>query len=418
MRVLIINEVCGIGSHGKICAAIAEEYEKQGAEVKIAYGRSDAVPDRYKRFAVKIGNKADLYKHAAYTRITDKHGFGSRKATRKFLKFADRFQPDLLWLHNLHGYYLHIGLLFDWIRLQQQIEVRWSLHDCWAFTGHCANFIEAGCNRWKSQCYGCPQKNAYPASWLWDRSWWNYTQKKNLFTGIRNMTLVTPSQWLAGLVKESFLKEYPVEVRYNTIDTSVFRPVKSDFKKRYGLESKKIVLGVSAVWNRKKGLYDFAELAFMLDETYAVVLVGLTEKQARKLPKKVKRWHKAGSRNEAGDIYDSTAASLEREGCKTAEEKAAVQCTGIAVPLGVENLYEAVTGKKAVSGRGCAKLIGIPSLNDAGKLAEIYSAADVFVNATHEDNYPTVNLEAAACGVRVVTYDVGGCRETVCVHAS
>ena len=395
MRLLIINEVCGIGSHGKICTAIAQSYEKMGAQVKIAYGRDDTVPEEYKKYALRIGNKTDVYRHAIYTRITDKHGFASKKATREFLKQADRFKPDLLWLHNLHGYYLNIQLLFEWIR-KHKPAVKWTLHDCWAFTGHCAHFTEAGCGRWKSGCHHCPQKNAYPASWLCDRSAWNYMQKKKLFTGIRNMTLITPSQWLKNLAEESFLAEYPIEVHYNTIDTNVFRPLKSNFRKEYGLESKKIVLGVSAVWNHKKGLYDFYELASMLDESYVIVLVGLTEKQIKKLHDDVIKWKTP-------------------KVCKgTSGEKITNRYGGAAVPMGAANLYEAVTGKKFVKGNGRAGIVGLRSIRDAGKLAEIYSAADVFVNATHEDNYPTVNLEAAACGTRVVTYDVGGCRETIC----
>lgn len=158
------------------------------------------------------------------------------------------------------------------------------------------------------------------------------------------MTLITPSQWLADLVKQSFLKEYPVEVHYNTIDTNVFKPTLSDFRERYGLVGKKIVLGVASKWDERKGLRDFYKLATMLDDQYAIVLVGLSEKQIKELSKNI---------------------------------------------------------------------LGIRRTNSPQELAAIYTAADVFFNPTYEDNYPTVNLEAEACGTRVVTYDTGGCRETI-----
>ena len=158
------------------------------------------------------------------------------------------------------------------------------------------------------------------------------------------MTLITPSNWLADLVKQSFLKEYPVEVHYNTIDKTIFKPTPSDFRQRYGLENKKIVLGVANIWDERKGLRDFYKLAQMLDDKYVVVLVGLSKKQMKELPKNIK---------------------------------------------------------------------GIMRTNSPQELAEIYTAADVFLNPTYEDNYPTVNLEAEACGTRVITYDTGGCRETV-----
>lgn len=158
-----------------------------------------------------------------------------------------------------------------------------------------------------------------------------------------NMTLISPSQWLADLIKESFLKEYPVQVVHNTIDTNVFKPTPSDFRKQYGLEDKKIVLGVASAWSKNKGLDDFVKLSEMLDDNYAIVFVGLTDKQIRKLPNKI---------------------------------------------------------------------IGIRRTNDAEELAGLYTKADVFVNATREGNYPTVNLEAFSCGVPVVAYVCGGCKET------
>lgn len=344
MKVLFINSVCGIGSTGKIVGALAEDLEKQGHEVTIAYGRDGNVPDRYKPFARRIGSDPDVKLSALRTRLLDDHGFANELATRKFLKWAESYDPDLLWLHNIHGYYLHVGLLFDWIKSRPQMQVKWTLHDCWAFTGHCAYFTMAGCEKWKTGCGGCPEKGSYPASALLDNSRKNFLNKQSAFTGVRNMTLITPSAWLAELVKQSFLGQYPVEVCRNTIDTRIFCPTPGDFRKRMGLEGKTIILGVAGVWDRRKGLEDFLMLREMLDDGCVIVLIGLTRQQIEGLPRGV---------------------------------------------------------------------LGISRTNNARELAEIYTAADVFFNPTYEDNYPTVNLEAESCGTRVITYDTGGCAETL-----
>lgn len=343
MKVLLINSVCGIRSTGRICTEIAAELEAQGHEVKIAYGR-EQVPEKVKKYAVRIGTDWDVRAHGVLSRVFDAHGLGSKRATSAFLKWAEDYRPDLLWLHNIHGYYINYEMLFSWIKKHPEMEVRWTLHDCWAFTGHCAYFTMAKCDKWKLCCSSCTQKKCYPASLALDRSSINYNRKRAAFTGIGNLMLYTPSQWLAGLVKESFLKEYPVEVHYNKIDTSVFKPTPSDFRKQYGLEGKKIVLGVASVWDERKGLDDFIELAKLLDDSYTIVLVGLSEKQLRNLP------------------------------------------NGI---------------------------IGIRRTNSTKELAAIYTAADVFVNPTYEDNYPTTNLEAQACGTPVITYRTGGSPESV-----
>lgn len=334
MKVLFINSVCGIGSTGRICTDLAKKMEADGHEVKIAYGRSAVVPEEYRKYAVRIGSGMDVKVAGIQSRLFDNHGLASKRATKKFLQWADEYNPDLVWLHNLHGYYINYELLFQWIKSRPGMQVKWTLHDCWAFTGHCSY---------------CPQTRRYPACYGKGAASQNFDRKREAFTGVKNMTLITPSQWLADLVKQSFLKEYPVEVHYNTIDTNVFKPTPSDFRERYGLVGKKIVLGVASIWDERKGLRDFYKLAQMLDDQYAIVLVGLSEKQIKELPKNI---------------------------------------------------------------------LGIRRTNSPQELAAIYTAADVFFNPTYEDNYPTVNLEAEACGTRVVTYDVGGCKETIHLKGS
>ena len=344
MRVLFINSVCGIGSTGRICADLAEKYEAQGYEVKIAFGRDGNVPEKYEKYAVRIGSDLDVKLHGIKSKLFDKHGLGSINATNTFLKWAEDFKPDILWLHNIHGYYINYELLFAWIKKHPEMEVKWTLHDCWAFTGHCSYFTLAKCDKWKTHCDKCQQPKKYPARMLFDNSYQNFDRKRSAFNGVKNMTLITPSKWLAGLVKESYLKEYPIEVEYNTIDTSIFKPTKSNFRSRNGLTGKIIVLGVATPWDERKGLEDFLWLAEHLDDRYKIILVGLTLEQISSLPSNV---------------------------------------------------------------------MGIQRTNNVQELVELYSAADVFVNPTHEDNYPTTNLEAQACGTPVITYNVGGSPESV-----
>ena len=339
MKVLQINTVCGVGSVGRIVRQIHEALQEKGHESYIAYGRKPLGCDG----AIRIGEDLDVYFHVFLTRVFDLHGFGSKKATKKFLKIVEEINPDIIHLHNIHGYYLNIEVLFDFLKSFDK-PVVWTLHDCWAFTGHCSYFTYAKCERWKTGCYSCPEKKSYPRSVIFDNSKSNYARKKKAFTGAKNMTLVTPSQWLAGLVKESFLRDYPVQVIPNGIDTEVFKPTPSDFKKRYGLDGKFLILGVANVWGKRKGFDYFLDLSKYLSDDEIIVLVGLSDERIKNLPNNI---------------------------------------------------------------------IGIKRTNSAKELAEIYTAADVFFNPTLEDNYPTVNLEAQACGTYVITFDSGGAKETI-----
>lgn len=345
MRVLFINAVCGTGSTGKICVDLAQKYENEGNIVKIAYGRTAYVPEKCKKYAVRIGNDFDVKLHALQTRMFDNHGFASKRATKKFLKWADEYKPELLWLHNLHGYYINIELLFKWIKNHPDMQVKWTLHDCWTFTGHCAYFTAVGCEKWKTHCYKCEQKKQYPTSLFFDRSYKNYETKKNLFTGVKNLEIITPSNWLANLVKQSFLKDYPVKVVYNKIDTNIFKPTTpTDFRKRYGLENKIIILGVANVWDKRKGLEDFIKLSKILDDNYKIVLVGLNKIQIKDM---------------------------------------------------------------------CSNILGLERTVNLERLAEIYSAADIFINLSKEETFGMTTIEALSCGTKVIVYKGTACEEVV-----
>lgn len=340
MKVLMINVVCGIRSTGRICTDLATELEKQGNEVKIAYGREN-VPKQFEKYAVRIGSDLDVKLHGVKARLLDKAGFGSKIATKNFIKWIESYDPDVIHLHNIHGYYINVEVLFDYLRTCGK-KIIWTLHDGWAFTGHSAYCDSVQCERWIDGCYKCPLKKEYPKTYI-DRSKSNWVRKKKCFSGIPNMTIVTPSNWLAGLVKKSFLNEYSVKVIHNGIDTSQFKPMKTDFRKIHHLENKFILLGVATSWNDMKGYSDFIKLSEMLDDSYKIVMVGLSDSQIETLPNKI---------------------------------------------------------------------LGIKRTSSVKELAGIYSTSDLFLNLSYCENYPTVNIEANACGTPVLTYKTGGSPES------
>ena len=281
MRVLQINSVCGIRSTGKICTDLSDVLHKRGDECLILYGR-DKVPDAYRNVAKKIGGNFGVKLHALFTRLFDSAGFHSNAATKKIIQEIKKYNPDIIHLHNLHGYYLNIKMLFDYLKNQDK-PVVWTLHDCWAFTGHCSHFSFVGCEKWKKGCFRCPQRKEYPTSLFFDNSKKNYNKKKKCFTGVKNLCIVTPSRWLAETAKESFLSEYPIVAIPNGIDLEIFKPTPGDFRDRYELKGKKIILGVASSWGEKKGLNDFLELSKMIDEDTRIVLVGLKDYESKSM---------------------------------------------------------------------------------------------------------------------------------------
>lgn len=285
MKLLLINSVYGYGSTGKICAQILKEHRNNGDEVRVAFGRGEIPKGEGSNF-FKLTNKISFLKNVLKARLYDNEGLNAKHVTKKFVKWAENYNPDVVWIHNLHGYYINYPILFAWLKSKPNIQVKWTLHDCWAFTGHCAYFDMAHCEKWKHGCSDCPIKKNYPKA-IVDRSVNNYVAKKEIFNdlGVNRMTLISPSEWLANHLKDSFLKTYKVEVVRNVIDTNIFKPTTSDFRVKYNLENKKIILGVAAVWDKRKGLEDFIKLSKLLDDKYKIVLIGL--KKIKKIPKNI-----------------------------------------------------------------------------------------------------------------------------------
>lgn len=407
-RLLLINSVCGIGSTGKICSKIAHQYESKGYEVKIAYGRTKRVSEDSRKYAVRIGTFFDVCIHALFTLIFDKHGLGSKRSTIKFIKWAEEFNPDILWLHNIHGFFINYEILFEWIKTRPNMEIKWTLHDCWSFTGHCSHFLYSGCEKWKTGCYKCPSKREYPPTLLFDNSKNNYNRKKKAFSGIKNLELITPSAWLANLTRESFLRDYPVTVINNTVNTEIFKKTESSLRAELNLQEKKVILAVASPWTERKGLFDLLLLSELLNKNFAIVIIGLTEKQITKYSKKIYSKEKLIiEKQNLLNSYDNDICYVKKIDCNYVISK------------GIKSIYQIFVklfkDDKAIGriiGEGAEKIL--LSRTDSQKtLAQYYSMADYFINPTYEDNFPTVNLEARACGTPVITYDTGGCTETL-----
>ena len=283
-KVFFINVTCGYGSTGRIVTGLYDILEDRGYKCIAAYGRG-ADPEGYKTY--RIGDELDVNIHGVLSRITDRQGFYSTAATRRLVKKIRAFDPDIIHLHNIHGYYLNVAVLFDYLKTCKK-KVIWTLHDCWSFTGHCTHFEFIGCNKWRSGCGNCEQLREYPKSLIMDRSKKNLEQKKRLFSDIPDMELVTPSQWLKSKVEMSYMGRYPITVIPTGIDLEYFKPTPSDLRREYGIpENKFLVLGAAAPWRDRKGLEDFKKLAHLLSDRYQIVLVGLKPRQISAMPRNV-----------------------------------------------------------------------------------------------------------------------------------
>lgn len=347
MRYVQINAYSG-GWADSIVFKKHRELVAAGDESWVFWARGDREQDDHLQ---RIASYPEVCLDALQTRLDGKPGFHSKGITRRLLKRLDEIDPDVVHLHLLLGYYINIEMLFEWLA-KRRCKVVWTLHDCWAFTGHCIYFTYAMCEQWRTGCAcgaSCPQKRTYPETFAGDRSVrWSFEQKRRLFTMLpaERVQLITPSQWLADLVKQSFLGKYGVKVIHDTVNTDVFRPTPSDFRERYGLEGRFLVLGVAASWSERKGLPIFVQLARELDPAqFAVVVVGLSEKQIKR------------SKVEAPSI------------------------------------------------------VALPRTNSMEELAEIYTACDVLLNPSAEETFGMNVAEAAACGTGAIVVEASACAE-------
>lgn len=346
-KLLQINPVLRVNtSTGRIMQEIGELAMLHGWKTYMAYSKGRDGIKECKSEIVPVGDVWSTAWHGLETRLLDRHGLASDRATREFIKRIETIAPDIVHIHNIHGYFLNYRILFDFLS-RSGIPVVWTVHDCWLYTGHCYYYSYAGCNKWQTGCGHCPQKKEFPASYFSDRSHRNWLDKKTAFTSmpLDKLTIVPVSDWIREEMSRSFLKDYHFQVIHNGINTEIFDVYDATaVRQQYSLGDKHIFLGVASIWSREKGLADFIKMSELIGQDEVIVLVGIKPEDMKLLPKNV---------------------------------------------------------------------VAIARTENIRQLAELYSAADVFINPTWQDNYPTVNLEAIACGTPVVTYRTGGSIEAI-----
>lgn len=308
MKLIQINTVCN-GSTGNIMRQIQLAAEDKGYDTISFYGRRKGYRDLK---CERYGDFFSFWRHVIWTTITDKHGCDSKFYTRKMVKRLREERPDIIHLHNIHGYYLNYPILFRYLKEEFKGKIVWTFHDCWPITGHCAYFVLANCDKWRTKCQACPNKKAYPISWFMDSSEVNYELKKECFTGLEDMTIVSPSYWLADLVKESFLKDNKIEIVPNGIDLNIFYPRKSgNALQKYEISrTKKIILGVASIWEERKGLKVFQDLAKEIGRDYVIVLVGLNKYQIKGLQAGMIGIERTENKEELAELYSHAAVFL------------------------------------------------------------------------------------------------------------
>lgn len=345
LKIIQINTVCN-GSTGKIMANIQTLADDNGYNTLSLYGRRNGYSNLK---CYKIGNNISFIFHVLFTFIFNNEGCYSVLSTKKLIKLLRQENPDIIQLHNIHGYYLNYKMLFNFLNEEYTGNVFWTFHDCWPITGHCAYFDYVKCDKWKQKCGNCPQIHNYPISLFFDTSSFEFENKKELFQNTKNLTIITPSIWLKRIIYKSFLKDKDIVVINNGIDLNVFKKIVDlNVYKKYNIDnSKKILLGVASIWEKRKGYEDILILSKNVSKNVIIIMIGLSKKQMKNLPDNI---------------------------------------------------------------------IGIERTENQLDLVKLYSVADIFINPTHEDNFPTVNLEAIACGTPVISYDTGGCAEQINCH--
>lgn len=282
MKILQINVVYKDKSTGRTCSEVEKALIQEGHQCITAYGYGKHPNEKN---AYRIDTKFEYAFHNIASRITGREGYFSYFATRRLIRFIERYNPDVVHLRNIHGHYLNLPLLFRYLA-QKQYPVIQNLHDCWAFTGKCAYYTTIGCYKWKTECGDCPKIREYPQSLVFDHTKKMKEDKEKWYGALDNLYVVGVSDWTKREAEQSFFRENAKSIQriYNWINQSVFKPygeMDCETRAKYGIpQDKYMIIGVSANWNPGTPRYeDFMKLAQMLREDEVLVLVGKAEKQ-------------------------------------------------------------------------------------------------------------------------------------------
>jgi len=325
-KILFINSVCGFGSTGRIVADLSKISDY---ETLVCYGRKS---DLANVNSFKFANFFDNALGAIQTILFDNNLNICTNATKRLIKKIKEFNPDIIHLHNVHGYYINVEMLFSFLK-EYNKPVVWTLHDCWSLTGYCPHFEYMQCEQYKKICQNCPYGFAYPFSLFKQNVKNDFLKKKELFNSIDKLNIVTPSKWLSDIIDVSYLKNKNHLVINNGIKLENFNGDKSK-------NDKFTVLAVSSVWTKQKGIDELNKIIPLLDNNIDVVVVGANSNK--------------------------------------------------------------------VNAQKC-----IERTENRDELVNLYSSSHLLINPTLEDNFPTVNIEALACGIPIVTYKTGGSPEVV-----
>lgn len=295
---LQLNTTCNQGSTGKIAENVGLIMKEKGWEVYYAHGARYINKSQLNTYKIQcIWNE---YLHAFKSMIFDAAGLGSINETKRLINYIKKIKPDIIQIHNLHGYYINYKILFEYLNTTN-IPIVITLHDCWLLTGHCVHFEHKKCEKWKTQCQDCPQIHSYPKSLFLDKSKRNYLLKKNLIAQNINIHFICVSTWIEKLVLESIYKKHSISTIRNGIDLDIYKPTIPKNQNRFQ------ILGVGNPWSKDKGLYDIYKLRELLPiDEYDIVLVGLTPKQLKSIPNGIKGILRTNNQQELVDLYSSS----------------------------------------------------------------------------------------------------------------
>ena len=290
---LQINVVSNLLSTGKIAEDIAKVAISNGWKSYIAYGR-DSKPSVSQE--IKVGSMLDVYEHYALNKLFDWEGWASKAATRKVVKQIEEIKPDIIQLHNIHDHYLNYPILFEYLA-KSNVPVVWVQHDCWSFTGGCMYFDMVDCSKWQTECKDCPARRALLA----ENTTKHFHLKKQLLDAIPNLIFVPVSDWLHGLLSQSVQQHRPIVTIHNGVDVSRFKPMKAT-----RTDDNFRILGVAAVWDKRKGLDDFVKIRAFLPDDFEISLVGLSQKQVESLPTGIKGLTRTANVEELVQLYSDS----------------------------------------------------------------------------------------------------------------
>ncbi len=343
MKVVQINAIYGAKSTGTIVREIQSCCEEHGIEGYVAYSIANR-PDVEVPRGYHIGNKLTAKWAALVSRVIGKQAYANRFSTRRFLRWLDKVNPDIVHLHNLHSNYIHLNMLLRYLA-KHDIATVITMHDCWYFTGGCVHYAAVGCQRWQKGCGQCPKWKAMP-SWFCDTSASVLSDKKKYLSAIPRLTVVGASQWVAEEMKRSLLGNLNITFIHNGFDLSVFTPTLSRKRQELNIENKFVVLGPASKWLLPTNKATLDHFLSHMTEDMVLVLFGCNE-ITESLPKNVVQIGYIKNPKEMAELY-SMADVLVNCSREDTLSSLNLECQACGTPVVT---YDATGSKETVDGQ-------------------------------------------------------------------